>query len=124
MVPGLSIPSVIIAARVVTALCTFAQLLGSLVILASTNGVMLVYVPAGRLLLIANRTRSLALLYAKIVSVSSPPMCRVLLEGATLVTPVRLSFEIAFVRIVNRVSIEDTTSVQPPATLVIVLSIN
>jgi len=44
----------------VIVLCTFAQALGSTVIVKSVVGAIVVYVPVGKLLLIASKARSLA----------------------------------------------------------------
>ena len=123
----MSIASVRIFARVVIVLCTFAQAPGSMVIVKSVVGVIDVYVPVGRLLLIAKRARSLALLYAAIVSASSPPICKIAFAGVVLVTPFRFpGFPVvptACVRIPNRVVIAETTFWQeftypPPPVLV------
>ena len=73
----MSIASVIIFAKVVIALLTSAQPPGSFVILKSVVGAFVVYVPIGKSFVTANKQRSLALLYANIVSVSSPPICRI-----------------------------------------------
>ena len=72
---GLLIAFVTIPARVVIALLTSAQPPESCVILKSVTGFLVVYVPVGKLFVTVKRHRSLALLNAYIVSVSSPATC-------------------------------------------------
>ena len=75
-VDGLSIPFVIIPDNVVIADLTSVHPPESVVMLKSVCGSLFVYVPAGKLFVTARLHKSLALLNANIVSVSSPAMCQ------------------------------------------------